>query len=438
MTYPEARHAFEEITAEEPRCAMAHWGVAMTLFQPLWPTRPGPKDLQHGWDEVQEARAAAVPTDRERFFIDATEAFFTDPSATDYWARIGRWEKALERAYAAFPEDSEVQAFYALAHLATTPATRITREHADKAAEILLKIYEKNPQHPGAMHYLVHANDVPGRERQLLEITRKYESVAPRNPHALHMPTHIYTRLGDWDGVIRGNLLAADAALEQPAGPNREFVWDEFPHAVEYLIYAYLQKGDDANAAAQLARLQGTKNIEPTFKTAFHLASTQSRYVLERRDWKAAAALVPPQEKFTWPEAIVVFARGLGSAHTGNLETARKSVERLTELEAATRKNGEELFARNIGMLKLELDAWTRRSPQLMREAAELEAATPKPPVTPAPTLPATELLGDLLLELNQPAEALAAYRKSLELYPHRRNGVDGAARAERDLGGRH
>ncbi|HUR80049.1 MAG TPA: hypothetical protein VM733_04755, partial [Thermoanaerobaculia bacterium] len=123
MTYPEARHVFEEITAEEPRCAMAHWGVAMTLFQPLWPTRPGPKDLQRGWDEVQEARAAAVPTDRERFFIDAAEAFFTDPSATDYWARIGRWEKALERAYAALPEDSEVQAFYALAHLATTPAT---------------------------------------------------------------------------------------------------------------------------------------------------------------------------------------------------------------------------------------------------------------------------------------------------------------------------
>ncbi len=430
MTYPEARHAFEQIAAEEPKCAMAHWGVAMTLFQPLWPTRPSPNELQRGWDEVQEARAAGVPTDRERLFIDAAEAFFTEPAATDYWARIGRWEKAMERAYTALPDDSEVQAFYALAHLATTPATRITRDNADKAADILLKVYAKNPQHPGAMHYLVHANDVPGRETQLLEITRKYESVAPRNPHALHMPTHIYTRLGDWDGVIRGNLLAAEAALEHPAGANGEFVWDEFPHAIEYLIYAYLQKGDDQNAAAQLTRLRETKNLEPTFKTAFHLASTQARYVLERRDWKAAARLVPPQEKFTWPEAIVVFARGLGSAHDGDLETARASAARLAELEAVTRKNGEELFARNIGILKLELNAWNERSPDLMREAVELEATTPKPAVTPAPTLPATELLGDLLMELHQPAEALAAYRRTLELYPHRRNAVAGAARA--------
>jgi hypothetical protein len=144
----------------------------------------------------------------------------------------------MEQAYAAFPNDPEVAAFYALAHLATAPTDRISREHADLAAGILLRVYEQNPDHPGAMHYLVHANDVPGRERESLEITRKYEAVAPRNPHALHMPTHIYTRLGEWNGVVQGNLRAAEAALEHPAGDQGEFVWDEFPPAIEYLVYA--------------------------------------------------------------------------------------------------------------------------------------------------------------------------------------------------------
>ena len=298
------------------------------------------------------------------------------------------------------------------------------------------------------MHYLVHANDVPGRERESLEITRKYEALAPRNPHALHMPTHIYTRLGDWDGVIRGNLRAAEAALEYPAGDHGEFVWDEFPHAIEYLVYAYLQKGADDRAAAQLKRLRATARLEPTFKTAFHLASTQARYALERRAWNEAVLIVPREpatldwDRFTWPEAIARFARGLGAAHLGKVEEARAAVERLEELEAATRKAGEDLFARNIRVLRLELNAWLAHaegqeesSVALMREAAELEVSTPKHAVTPAPTLPAHELLGDLLMEQKQPAEALAAYKRSMELYPRRFNSLLGAARAARALG---
>ena len=298
------------------------------------------------------------------------------------------------------------------------------------------------------MHYLVHANDVPGRERESLDITRKYEAAAPRNPHALHMPTHIYTRLGDWNGVVRGNLLAAEAALEYPAGERGEWVWDEFPHAIEYLVYAYLQKGADEGAAAQLKRLRAEARLEPTFKTAFHLASTQARYALERRDWNEAALIVPREpaildwDRFTWPEAIARFARGLGAAHLGNVVEARAAVERLKELEGATRKAGEELFARNIQVLRLELSAWLAHverqresSVALMREAAELEASTPKHAVTPGPTLPAYELLGDLLMEQKQPAEALVAYKRSLELYPRRFNGLLGAARAAHALG---
>ena len=443
MTYPQAREAFERVAAIDAHCAMAHWGIATTLFQPLWPTRPRPAELQRGWDAVQQAKALEPPTERERLFIAAAEAFFLDPASSDYWLRIRRWEQASEKLYAALPDDPEAAAFYALALLATAPSNAISREHADRAAVILLRVYEQNPDHPGAMHYLVHSNDVPGRERKLLEITRKYEAAAPNNPHALHMPTHIYTRLGDWDGVIRGNLRAADAALKYPAGDHGEFVWDEFPHAIEYLVYAYLQKGDTANAAAQLQRLRTTARLEPTFKTAFHLASTQARYALERRDWSAAASIEPREpatlawDRFPWPEAISQFARGLGAAHLGKLDEAQTAGTRLKELEAAARKSGEELFARNIGVLRLELAAWRAHvegqddtSVALMREAADLEASTPKHAVTPGPTLPAQELLGDLLMEQEKPAEALTAYQRSLELYPNRLNGLRGAERA--------
>ena len=445
MTYPQARAGFARVAQIDSHCAMAHWGIAMTLFQPLWPTRPQPDALERGWTEVQNAKALQPPTQRERLFIAAAEAFFLEPTDTDYWRRIARWEQAQENIYRLFPDDPEAAVFYALAHLATTPANEASREHADRTAEILLSVYERNPEHPGAMHYLVHANDVPGREHQLLEITRKYEQLAPNNPHALHMPTHIYTRLGEWDAVIRGNLRAADAALAQPAGEHGELVWDEFPHAIEYLVYAYLQQGADSDAAGQIKRLQTTQHLEPTFKTAFHLTSTQVRYALERHAWDEALRIRPRQpanldwDRFPWAEAVAHFARGLGAAHVGQFETAAAAITRLAALAETARSTHEELFARNIELLSLELSAWLahargdqKTALKDMSAAAALEAATPKPPVTPAPTLPASELLGDLYTEMHQPNPALAAYRQSLTRYPNRFNSLLGAARAAR------
>lgn len=447
MTYPQARQAFEQITQTDSRCAMAHWGVAMTLFQPLWPTRPNAAALARGWEEVQKAKA--LPSSpRELKFIDAAEAFYVQPDSNDYWARIRRWEQASRAAYQALPGDDEAATFFALSHLATTPAGGNLRKHADESAAILLEVYRRQPDHPGVMHYLVHANDVPGRERELLEITRKYDSIAPNNPHALHMPTHIYTRLGDWDGVIKGNLRAADAALSHPAGEQGELVWDEFAHAIEYLIYAYLQQGADKEAATQLRRLQSTARMEPTFKTAFHLASTQTRYALERRDWVAALAIEPRMpayldwDRFMWAEATARFGRGLGAAHLGKNAEVQLALTRLDELEAVARQAGEDLFARTIRVLNLELAAWSAhargeqaRSIEIMLQATELEVATPKHAVTPGPTLPAYELLGDLYLEQKKPVKALAAYQKSLQSYPRRFNSLLGAATAARAAG---
>lgn len=448
MTYPQAREAFQQVAAIDPSCAMAHWGIAMTLFQPLWPTRPGLDERQRGWDEVQQAKSLKPPTEREQLFVATAEAFFLEPASADYWLRIRRWALATEKVYRTFPDDAEAATFYALGLLATAPSDAISRTNSDQAAEILLRVYQRNPDHPGAMHYLVHANDVPGRERESLEIIRKYAASAPRNPHALHMPTHINTRVGDWNASVAGNLQAAAAALEYPAGDKGQYVWDEFPHAIEYLIYAYLQQGADDKAFAQLQRLHSTARLEPSFKTAFHLSSTQTRYALERHEWTEATTLVAREpanldwDRFPWAEAIVLFGHGLGAAHLGQFDEARTLSARLDVLEAAARKAGEDLFARSIRVLALELNAWTAHAQgqqesgaQLLREAADLENSTPKPPVTPGPTLPANELLGDLLIEQNQPAAALTSYQRSLELYPRRFNSVLGAARAARMLG---
>jgi tetratricopeptide (TPR) repeat protein len=448
MTYPQARTAFRHVAELDPQCAMARWGLAMTLFQPLWPTRPGPHEIRQGREALEEARAIGPRTERERLYLNAAAAFFGGPDSTDYWERIRRWRDAMRRVHAGYPTDPEASVWLALAELAVAPGAAVTRRPSDRAAELLLGVYRRNPEHPGAMHYLIHANDTPGRERDSLAIVRRYEMVAPRNPHALHMPTHIYTRLGAWHDVIRGNLAAAEAALEHPAGERGLLVWDEFPHAIEYLVYAYLQLGADEEALAQVQRLQQTERLEPTFKTAFHLASTAARYQLERRDWSGAMSLVPRDppsldwDRFTWPEAVTRFARGLGAAHAGQADRARAAAIRLGTLEAAARRSGEELFARQIRILGLALEGWVAHSTghpdsgvALARRAAELETNTPKHAVTPGPTLPAHELLGDMLLEQEHPAEALAAYRRSLALYPHRLNSVLGAARAARAAG---
>jgi tetratricopeptide (TPR) repeat protein len=448
MTYALARKEFATLAEREPDCAMAHWGVAMTLFQPLWPTRPGPADLERGAREVAAAQAAPQQSERERAFIAATAAFYDNAGPPQYWDRVRRWEAAMQKVHAARPDDDEATLFYALAHLAVAPPDERQKAYADRAVELLLPVYRRNPDHPGAMHYLVHATDVPGRERQLGEVVAKYETVAPHNAHALHMPTHIYTRLGDWPAVVRGNLRSAEAALAEPAGEDGQYVRSEFAHAIEYLAYAYLQQGADAQAEVQVRRLRDEPRVEPTFTTAFSRASTAARFALERRDWKAAAALpvrtpdTLPWDKFPWAEGVAWFARGLGAAHMHDIAGAQAAVDRLAQLEEAASKSGEEIFTRNIRVLRLAASAWLAQArddaPQarrLLTEAAELEAATPKHPVTPGPTLPAYEQLGDLLLEQERSSEALAAYEHSLQLYPRRFNTLQGIVRAARASG---
>ena len=247
MQYVEASAAFEQIAEADPGCAMAHWGIAMTLFQPLWPARPSPEALQRGWEEVTKAQALGTGTDREADLVTAAEAFFREPESAAWRTRIQRWSDAMSQAHAARLDDVETGAFYALSQLAAGPMAPDRMAYHGRAAEILLGIYEREPTHPGAIHYTIHANDVDVRSSESIEVVRSYDDIAPEVPHALHMPTHIFVRLGAWPEVIEWNQKSAEAALRFPAADG---ISHHYPHALDYLVYAYLQRGEDDKARA--------------------------------------------------------------------------------------------------------------------------------------------------------------------------------------------
>ena len=444
MMYEESRAAFVAIAKADPRCAMAHWGIATTLFQPLWPTRPGPDQLRQGREEIRKARELGPGTDREAAFVSAVEAFYEDETA-DWWSRIARWAGAMKAAYEAYPVDLELAAFYALSHLAAGQNADDRQAYQARAADVLLAIYAVEPTHPGAIHYTIHANDVDGRADQTLAVVRSYDDIAPSVPHALHMPTHIYVRLGDWAGVIDWNRKSADAALTYPAG---NAVSHHYPHAMDYLVYAYLQQGEDTRALAAVQEALAKDKYQGTFVSAFHLAAMPARYAVERRDWAAAASLpsaTPPDlpwDRYPWAESQTWFAKGLGAIRSHDLGAAARALGRMEALRDAAAEAGEAAFATYRDIDRRTLAAWRAMVAEdpdaalsLARSAVDLQATIEKHPVTPGSYLPPGEALGDLLMETGDPAEALAAYENSLALWPGRFNSLLGAARAARASG---
>lgn len=440
MMYQEARGLFEAIAEEEPGCATAHWGVAMTLFQPLWPARPGVEDRQRGWEAVQRARELEPGTERERALLRAAEAFFRDPGADEWWPRIERWAAALEEAYQERPDDLEITAFHGLGLLAAGQTADDRLAHNARAADVLQDVLERQPLHPGAIHYTIHADDARGRASEHLEVVDTYSEIAPSVPHALHMPSHIYVRRGDWPGVIEWNRRSADAALDHPAG---ERISLHHAHALDYMLYGHLQRADDGSAGEVLNELRSTGPYQDGFVSAFHLAIMPARYAVERRAWDEAAALEPRAraevtwDDYAWPLALTWLARGVGAVETGDLAGAREAEARMTELGDRMEEAGEGEFATNIEMDRLILsgrialaEGDEEAAVTRMEEAAALEGTVEKNPVTPGALLPPHEALGDLLLELDRPAEALVAYETSLEVWPRRYRTLLGAARA--------
>ncbi|HJU66385.1 MAG TPA: hypothetical protein VJ596_11935 [Gemmatimonadaceae bacterium] len=445
MMYVESRGAFEEIAAKDPQCAMAHWGIAMTLFQPLWPARPGREQLQRAWEEVETAKRLSPDTDRDRALLAAAEAFYREPDSAEWWTRIRRWADAMQVAYRQHPEDAETAAFFALSQLAVAPVSEDRMTVHGTAANVLLRLHEKQPTHPGAIHYIIHANDVSGRAAQSLDIVRSYDEIAPSVPHALHMPTHIFVRLGDWPAVMEWNRKAADAALRFPAGDRISL---HYVHAMDYLLYAHLQRGEDARAQSVLEEATQRAEHQEDFVSAFHLAAMPARYAVERRAWKEAAAVEPRApaylawDRYGWAESISWLARGLGAARTGDLAGAWEAEARMRQLRDRAEQAKERDFARYIEVDRLVLEGFLSKAQgnngdavTRMRAAAVLEQNVQKHPVSPGAVLPPYEALGDLLAELGRHQEARVAYDSSLSAWPLRYHSLLGAARAARAVG---
>ena len=443
--YEEARRAFEEVAAGDSRCGMAHWGIAMTWWHPLW-APPTAAELTSGQKAAATARAIGGGTPRERAYIEAISSFFEDAGTRSHQTRAVAYRERIARIAGEFQDDTEASIFYALSLLATAPPADATFANQKQAADILNRISREHPDHPGIVHYLIHAFDFPRLAREALPAARAYAKIAPASPHALHMPTHIFTRLGLWQESIDANRASARAAREQVARTHPGAASYDALHALDYLVYAYLQIDDQPQARAAADEAAAARRFdEPSFAAGYAIAAVPARWTLERREWRAAAALEPPAVELPWQQfpyavAITRFAQAVGAARSGQLDRARRAVEALRSIQqqlTATPVAGPYDWAGQVESMQLAASAWVSRAEGRDDEAlaharagAELEEKIGKHPVTPGAVLPARELLGDLLLELDRPLEALRAFETSLMEAPNRFNSLAGAARA--------
>ncbi len=445
--YEEAEKAFAEVTVTDPRCGMGHWGVAMSNYHPLW-APPTPAELQKGASAVEKASAAGARTQRERDYIAAIEVFYKDSDKLDHRARTLAYSEAMGRLHQRYTSDREAGVFYALTLIAKgAMASDKSYANEKEAARILNRVLAREPQHPGVTHYLIHSYDYPQLARLALPAARSYAKIAPASAHAQHMPSHIFTRLGLWQEAITSNLGARASAKAFAVRNHLTGAWDEQFHAMDYLAYAYLQGAQDKQAWGVLDELSKIKRAEPeTFKVAYAYTAILARYALERRQWNEAAKLALPQgalgafpwQRFGWAEAHIHLARAVGAARTGDAASARQEVEKLAAIrQTLVEVKGGYDWAKQVEIERQVADAWLalaegRREEalRLMRGAAELDDATEKHPVTPGSILPAREQLGELLLELKDPAAALQEFETSLGRAPNRFNGLYGAARA--------
>jgi len=434
--------AFTAVTESDPNCAMGYWGIGMSMYYPLWQP-PSAATLQKGWATVEKAKAAGAKTQRERDYIAAIEAFYKDADKLDHRTRAVAYEKAMERVYARNPRDNEAAVFYALALDSTADPSDKTYANQLKAAAILEKVYREEPNHPGVAHYLIHSYDYPPLANRALVPARSYAKIAPSVPHAQHMPSHIFTRLGLWDESIQSNGVSAAASREYARKSGWEGAWPEQLHAMDYLAYAYLRTGQDQKAQGVFDELSSIRNAEPeNFAAAYAFAAIPARVALERHRWSEAAALAPhpaefPWKRFQWGEAITSFARALGAARSGDAATARQEADKLQALRDSLVQTKNAYWADQVEIQRRAALGWVAWAEgknedalRLMRSAADLEDGTEKHPVTPGAILPARELLGEMLLELKQPAQAVREFETSMGREPNRYNGTYGAARA--------
>src|SRR5512133_1836150 len=460
--YEEARRVFTSVAERDPKCAMAQWGIAMTWWHPIW-TPPTPDEMSAGKAAIEKAMAMNAGTDRERGFITALNVYYNTPDSSKAGAvgqschgpvgpgdRVIAYEKAMHQLRDKYPDDFEVQTFYAFAVLgvgyATPNDTRLSKQL--EAAAIFEKLWKENSNHPGVVHYLIHCYDYPVLAQRGLTAARSYASIAPWVPHALHMPSHIFTRLGMWDESVAANRASAEASRAYAAMRHRDATEAEELHALDYMAYSYLQQARDTEAKkiVDLAAKVRKTNPELEFSAAYALAAIPTRYAFERNDWASAATLTVPNlphwSSFPFMEALIEYGHALGRAHTGDLDGARKAIARMQRLRAATKDPKFDYFKSHLDLQMQAASAWVAAAEgekndaiEMLRRAADAEDMLGKHPVSPGAFVPIREQLGSMLLEVGQPTEAQREFEAALKIYPGRFKGLYGAAQAAEQAG---
>jgi tetratricopeptide (TPR) repeat protein len=435
--YGAARRTFEEVAQEDPGCAIAAWGFASILMNnPLAGTGASPKDAEAAQGAIDKGRKMGAKTQRERDYLEAVAAYYENFAGRSERERQLSRAKAYEALAAKYPKDDEAQIFYAVYLAGTQLQSDQTYAAWLKAAGILEQQFKKHPNHPGVAHYLIHSYDAPPIAQKGLDAARRYADIAPDAPHALHMPSHIFTRVGEWADSAATNRRSADAALKAKEP-------DQAAHALDYAAYAYLQLARDSEARKVAEEVLGYTGFNTNvFTGSYALAAMPARMALERGDWRAAAQLEPRQDKFPFTVGLTHFARALGAARSGDPASAQKDVERLAALGAELKAANNAYWAGEVEVMRLAAAAWTSLAQgksdealQAMRRAADLEDKSEKHIVTPARLLPARELLGDMLMELKRPGEALREYEASQVREPKRLRGYSGAGLAAAQAG---
>jgi hypothetical protein len=427
--------AFNEIVAADSTCAMAHWGIALSRWtNPMAAGNRSVAQLQQGKQAADVAMRLGVrSSERERGYIHAVSQLYDDFEHQDQPTRVVAYERAMNELVMRQPADTEAMIFYAISLAASAPPTDKTYANQLKAGSILEPLWAKQPNHPGLAHYIIHSYDYPPLADKARAAAQRYATIAPSAAHALHMPSHTFTRVGMWQESVNANQRSKDVALS--TGSIAEAL-----HASDYAMYAYLQMGMEAEAKAILDGLpilvarfdpNAITGAAPGSAGVFALAAIPARWALERRAWAEAAALEPKASAYPHTEAMTYFARALGASRTGDLAKAKSAIDSLASIQQRLSAKGEGYWAEQVAIQHLAARAWLdlaehRETDALMRmrEAAAREDATEKNAVTPGPLAPARELLGDILMELNRPAEASAEYRAVLQKEPNRRHAL--------------
>ena len=447
--YAEAEKVFVSILDQDPECLMAYWGTAMSILNHPLSFKQNPESLKRGEELLKVAKKLSPNNEREKDYIDAVSIYFKDWQNLDTQSRKLNYENKMEELYEKYPDDVETAVFYSLAVLASAELNDKTYSNQKKSGKILEKLFRKYPNHPGIAHYIIHNYDSPELAHLALNTARKYAVIAPASAHAQHMPSHIFTRLGLWSESIKSNIDSAQSAVCYAESVNPDANWVSEIHALDYLVYAYLQLGDNQKAKLELTKMNEIREVFPSdhFASAYALIAVPCRLAIENKNWDVASKLELPKtnidwKKSDWPVAMLHFSRALGFSNLGKTFKAEKELKSLITLRDKL-SNADKTYESGQVSIQIEaIRAWiefskgnSKEAIDFMKLASTLESKTSKAAVTPGEIIPAEELLGDLYIALNKPKEALESYKLNLEVRPFRFNGIYGAAKAAEKLG---